>query len=444
MRTRELRSRATLGTLSSALLAMLMACSSTTSSPSSGKTEPGSELPVVEVPKLETLPELVPAFHESVATLDQAQATLGQAHQDLSKADPTADQALFLQKADAYIAASKAWVNAGQVANGYGSQFPGFVKENGSNPVMSPEQLAAINAGHIRLAETLGKLKAQLDAGTISKATYDNGVWASGWKEFLARGVALPFNIAGKGAEAIGGAVAAVKGYTLATSLSAAGAGGVATQVTAGAVATAGVKVLAAAGVTYGVCWLCGKAGAAIGGTKANDAVGWCVSTGVEFGPGSVFPAPVGSKCTIDIPGKPPIFIDESPGPAGWVFEVDVKPGNVETGELNGPPVLTPIDTGLLNSCDSVFAISATTEPPDPGPGQSVTVIAVTIPPVAGCEMKFAVTGTDKPKPFHKAETTTTDAAGKATFFIPGGAKDVVDTVTVSVGGHDTTLTYSF
>lgn len=417
------------------------ACSSGSSSstPATGTTDPG--LPPVEVPTLSTLPELVPAFHQSVTTLGEAQAALGQAHQDLAKADPLVDQALFLQKSDAYVAAAQAFVHAGQVANGYGKQFPGFHKQNdGSNPVVSPEQLAALQAGQVRLAETLGKLKAQLDAGTISQETYDKAVWASGWKEWLARGVALPFTIAGKAADAAGGAVAAVKGYTLATSLGAAGAGGVASQVTAGAVATAGVEVVAAAGVTWAVCKLCGKVGQVIGGTKA-ETQGWCISTGIEFGPGSIIPVPVGSSCTIDIPGKPPLFIDSIPGPAGGVVKVEVEPGDVDGGKLNGPPVLTPVDPSVFSSCSSIFAVSASTEPPDPAPGQSVTVIAVAVPPVAGCSMSFHMTGTDK---FAKEDTVQTDAAGQATFVIPGGAADVVDTVIVQVGGHETTLTYTF
>jgi hypothetical protein len=77
----------------------------------------------------------------------------------------------------------------------------------------------------------------------------------------------------------------------------------------------------------------------------------------------------------------------------------------------------------------------------DPGPGEGVTVTATTIPPMAGCIISFSIVGTDG---YTNSASPTTDANGSATFYIPGGAEGVVDTVTISVGGQTTTVVYSF
>jgi hypothetical protein len=61
--------------------------------------------------------------------------------------------------------------------------------------------------------------------------------------------------------------------------------------------------------------------------------------------------------------------------------------------------------------------------------------------PVAGCTMQFSIHGTDN---YSKSEDVTTDAGGTGSFSIPGGAAGVVDTVTVGIGGHVSTLVYTF
>jgi hypothetical protein len=84
---------------------------------------------------------------------------------------------------------------------------------------------------------------------------------------------------------------------------------------------------------------------------------------------------------------------------------------------------------------------SVTPNPPDPGPGQGVTIIACVWPQIEGVPIYFLIVGSDG---YTKSETNYTDASGCADFFIPGGAEGVVDTVTVESGGSTVIVTYEF
>ena len=63
-------------------------------------------------------------------------------------------------------------------------------------------------------------------------------------------------------------------------------------------------------------------------------------------------------------------------------------------------------------------------DPPFPAAGQSVNVIAMIDPQVAGLEVLFEAKGTDG---YYKSETKLSDADGRAVFFVPGGASGVED-----------------
>jgi len=82
-----------------------------------------------------------------------------------------------------------------------------------------------------------------------------------------------------------------------------------------------------------------------------------------------------------------------------------------------------------------VDSVTISTDPADPGAGQSYVPSAQVSPIVAGMQIKLSISGTDG---FSFTETVTTDVGGQAVFTtIPGGAGGVVDTLTVVAGGAD-------
>ncbi len=90
---------------------------------------------------------------------------------------------------------------------------------------------------------------------------------------------------------------------------------------------------------------------------------------------------------------------------------------------------------------DDHILLSITPNPADPGPHQGVTVIACVAPPDKNVSLDFSIVGTDK---YSNAKTVATGDDGCASFYIPGGAKGVVDVVTVKLGGLTSTVTYTF
>ena len=100
--------------------------------------------------------------------------------------------------------------------------------------------------------------------------------------------------------------------------------------------------------------------------------------------------------------------------------------------------VANKVFDGLAPKALNITGITADA-PTSVGAGVSYSVSATVQPPTAGIELRLGVKGTDG---YSKEETKTTDASGKVTFSsVPGGAAGVVDTVTVSAGGADTSNT---
>jgi hypothetical protein len=89
-----------------------------------------------------------------------------------------------------------------------------------------------------------------------------------------------------------------------------------------------------------------------------------------------------------------------------------------------------------------VLYVTATPNPPDPGPYQGVTVTATIFPFVSGCQISFSIVGTDG---YTNSETYETDANGQASFYIPGAEEGVHDIVTITASNGNTyTVTYTF
>lgn len=98
---------------------------------------------------------------------------------------------------------------------------------------------------------------------------------------------------------------------------------------------------------------------------------------------------------------------------------------------------------GITGDCSDILAINANINPPDPGPGEAVTVTYTVFPPAAGCPTSFTVSGTDG---YSDAGSPTTNSSGSAQIGIPGGAAGVIDTVNISesTNNNSKTLVYTF
>lgn len=90
----------------------------------------------------------------------------------------------------------------------------------------------------------------------------------------------------------------------------------------------------------------------------------------------------------------------------------------------------------------SKYDLVVTLSPNNPAPKQSVNVYAQVYPAASGVSISFSVVGTDG---YTNSATYTTGASGRTqAFYIPGGAKGVTDTVTVSIPSQGTTKTYTY
>lgn len=148
---------------------------------------------------------------------------------------------------------------------------------------------------------------------------------------------------------------------------------------------------------------------------------------------------------TINIPGHAPIVREVTIGASGIHITLhlaadDADPADIKTGIEDTETSDTP-ETPDGVTCADVSSIFATPSPTDPGPGEGVSVTATVFPPLSGCTVEFDVSGTDG---YSDSGTPTSDSAGTISFYIPGGAEGIVDTVTVSSGSADTTITYTF
>jgi hypothetical protein len=81
--------------------------------------------------------------------------------------------------------------------------------------------------------------------------------------------------------------------------------------------------------------------------------------------------------------------------------------------------------------------------PPDPGPGELVTMIIDVLPAKAGVTIEYNVQGSDG---YTASGSLVTDANGEVQFTIPGGAEGVADTITVNAPSLNAsgTVQYTF
>lgn len=223
--------------------------------------------------------------------------------------------------------------------------------------------------------------------------------------------------------------------------------------VTGLALASASVAVLPAVAVVTGVgvvvgttvTWMCNK----ITGTKStNGSAGnqYFLTTG-KSKIGDPIPTSMivnGADLSISIDGYSPVYLKNIKLPEkGHEMTIEINPVKMEDATNGGTTEVCFMDKIMTaSSCNQVLFVTAAPHPLDPGPGQSVTVIATLIPAVEGCDITFDMTGTDG---YTKLGTYTTNSLGEASFYIPGGAGSVVDHVTITTSNGKTyTVTYTF
>ena len=151
-----------------------------------------------------------------------------------------------------------------------------------------------------------------------------------------------------------------------------------------------------------------------------------------------------GANMSIVIDGYAPVFLSNFSLPAaGHNKTISITPVKLSEAEAGGTAEVCLMDEMLTaSSCDAVEFVMASPSPLDPAPGQGVTVTATIIPMVQGCSLTFTITGTDG---YSKSETKTTNSSGQASFYVPGGAKDVFDKVTINTSnGKSYLVTYTF
>jgi hypothetical protein len=137
-------------------------------------------------------------------------------------------------------------------------------------------------------------------------------------------------------------------------------------------------------------------------------------------------------KLVIKVERKPPsvVTIDFQEGKGHVVDVSNPKDPNVTVVEL---------ETG---SCAEIGLMASSTDPPDPAPGQAVTVRVFVAPAAKGCKIDYSVLGTDG---YAQADTLITDSQGSASLIVPGAAEGVVDEVNFSTeNGVTLSETYTF
>ena len=117
---------------------------------------------------------------------------------------------------------------------------------------------------------------------------------------------------------------------------------------------------------------------------------------------------------------------------------------SVETQITKGSSTLVVTNTDPeAGHVGDQFSLSVWISPSNPGAYVGVTVYAKISPAKADEAIYFSISGTDG---YSKSGTYRTGSDGIATFYVPGGAKGVVDTITVRVEstGLTRTFVYSF
>jgi len=197
--------------------------------------------------------------------------------------------------------------------------------------------------------------------------------------------------------------------------------------------------------VGAGVVWMCSWWGE----SKTKSSEGTYYMTTGKTTVGGHLPThmiPEGATVSLHVDGGyAPVVIKNFKYPkAGNERTLDIQ--LVKTSEVNNsdarPEVCVADKPFAANSCDDIKFVNGAASPSNPSPGQSVTVTATLMPAIAGCNIHFHIIGTDG---YSKKETKTSNSNGQATFYIPGGAEEVFDKVTItSSNGKQYIVTYTF
>jgi hypothetical protein len=151
-----------------------------------------------------------------------------------------------------------------------------------------------------------------------------------------------------------------------------------------------------------------------------------------------------GATLTICIDGYTPVCLKGLTLPdKGKEMTIQINPVKIEDATEGMTTQVCRLDSLITGgTCDQVVFVTAVPNPPDPAPGQGVTVNATILPAVTGCNVSFSITGTDG---YSNSGTYPTDSGGNASFYIPGGAVGVIDIVTItSSNGKTYTVSYVF
>lgn len=151
-----------------------------------------------------------------------------------------------------------------------------------------------------------------------------------------------------------------------------------------------------------------------------------------------------GANVTISINGYAPVVLSNFLLPqAGHNKTINITPVKLSDAQAGTQAEVCMLDEVMAaSSCSDVEFVNGSPSPQDPAPGQGVTVTATLIPAVQGCSISFSIVGTDG---YSDSATKTSNSAGQATFYIPGGAEGVFDMVTITTdGGISSEVSYTF
>lgn len=161
-----------------------------------------------------------------------------------------------------------------------------------------------------------------------------------------------------------------------------------------------------------------------------------------------------GARMIIAIDGYAPVLIDHFPYPDlghNMTIEIDAAKLSSFTHTAEGNNnwkssegmvevcFFQELATG--EDCEMLAFVSGYAIPPNPSPGQSVTVTGSVMPVTEGCSIHFSIVGTDG---YSNSGTYSTNANGQANFGIPGAAPGVIDKVTITANGASYVVTYVF
>ena len=150
------------------------------------------------------------------------------------------------------------------------------------------------------------------------------------------------------------------------------------------------------------------------------------------------------SNVIISVDGYAPVTLNNFKLPKSGLNKIiDIDGVKLQDAKFGGSTMVCFSEEKMTAfSCEEIEFVTGVPNPSDPAPGQGVTVTATLIPAFSNCNISFSIVGTDG---YSKSSTTPSDAAGQASFYIPGGSKKVVDVVTItSSNGKTYKVTYVF